>query len=60
VGLVAAIAIAPGLLMCLIGLVTVVFGGIGAAIGAFGLFLLVIGGVIDAIIITKAMSLDDI
>jgi len=60
VGLVAAIAVAPGLLLCLIGLLTLIFGGVGAAIGAFGLFLLVIGGAIDAIIITKAMSLDDI
>jgi hypothetical protein len=60
VGLVAAAVAAPGLLLCLIGLLTLVFGGVGAAIGGVGLFLLVIGLVIDAILITKAMSLDDI
>ncbi len=60
VGLVAAIIAAPGLLLCLLGLLTLVFGGVGAAIGAFGLFLLVIGIVIDVVIISKAMSLDDI
>ena len=60
VGLVAAALAAPGLLLCLIGLLTLVFGGLGAVIGGFGLFLLVVGLAIDAIIITKAMSLDDI
>ena len=60
VGLVAALIAAPGLLLCMLGLLTLIFGGVGAAIGAFGLFLLVIGIVIDVVIISKAMSLDDI
>ena len=59
VGLVAALIAAPGLFVCLVGLLTLLLG-IGAAIGGFGLILLVIGLVIDAIIVFKAMSLDDI
>jgi predicted RNA-binding Zn-ribbon protein involved in translation (DUF1610 family) len=59
VGLVAALIAAPGLVLCLIGLLTLLLG-VGAAIGGFGLFLLVIGLVIDAVLVFKAMSLDDI
>jgi ribosomal protein L37E len=60
VGLVAAVLAAPGLFLCLVGLLTLVFGGVGAAIGAFGLFLLIIGVAIDAVMISKALSLDDV
>jgi predicted RNA-binding Zn-ribbon protein involved in translation (DUF1610 family) len=59
VGLVAALIAAPGLLLCLLGLLTLLIG-VGFGIGGLGLILLLIGGVIDAIIIAKAMSLDDI
>jgi hypothetical protein len=45
--------------LCLLGLFTLLIG-VGFGIGGIGLFLLIIGGVIDAIIIAKAMSLDDI
>jgi DNA-directed RNA polymerase subunit RPC12/RpoP len=59
VGLVAAAIAAPGILLCLLGLFTLLIG-VGFGIGALGLVLLVIAGVIDAVIIAKAMSLDDI
>jgi predicted RNA-binding Zn-ribbon protein involved in translation (DUF1610 family) len=59
VGLVAAAIAAPGLLLCLLGLFTLLIG-IGFGIGGLGLVLLLVAGVIDAIIIAKAMSLDDI
>jgi hypothetical protein len=59
VGLVAAAIAAPGLLLCLLGLFTLLIG-VGFGIGGLGLVLLLAGGVVDAIIIAKAMSLDDI
>lgn len=52
--------LAPGLLLSLLGLLTLVFGGVGAIIGGFGFFLLVIGVVIAVIILRQAMSMDDL
>lgn len=51
--------LAPGFLLGLIGLGTVVFAGIGVPIAAVGFVLLVIGLVITAIIFRKAQGLDD-
>ena len=59
IGLVRALIVAPGLLLCLLGLLTLLIG-VGFGIGGLGLVLLLIGGVIDAVIIAKAMSMDDI
>ncbi len=50
----------PGLLLGLIGLITIPFGGIGAAIGLFGFILLVIGVVIGIILLRKAYQFDDV
>ncbi len=51
--------LAPGFLLGLIGLGTVVFAGIGVPIAAVGFVFLVIGLVITAIIFRKAQGLDD-
>jgi predicted RNA-binding Zn-ribbon protein involved in translation (DUF1610 family) len=58
--LVVAALLAPGVLLGLLGLVTLVFAGLGAAIGGFGFILLVIGIVIAVIIVLNAMKMDDI
>jgi hypothetical protein len=58
--LVIAALLTPGLLLGLIGLITIPFGGIGAAIGIFGFLLLVIGVVIGIIILRKAYQFDDV
>jgi len=60
VWLVIAALLAPGVLLGLLGLLTLLLGGVGAVIGGFGLFLLVIGMIISLVILRKAMSLDDI
>jgi hypothetical protein len=60
VWLVIAALLAPGVLLGLVGLLTLLFGGVGAVIGGFGLFLLAIGMIIAFVILQKAMSLDDI
>jgi hypothetical protein len=52
--------LAPGLLLSLLGLLTLIFGGVGAVIGGFGFFLLVVGVVIAVIILRQAMSMDDL
>ncbi len=58
--LVVAALLAPGVLLGLLGLVTLVFAGLGAAIGGFGFILLVVGIVIAVIIVLNAMKMDDI
>ena len=58
--LVVAAILSPGVLFCLMGLVTIPFAGIGIGIGAFGFVLLVIGFIIALVLYKKAQELDDI
>jgi hypothetical protein len=58
--LVIALLLAPGLLLSLLGLLTIPFAGAGLAIGGFGFVLLVIGLVIGLILYGKANALDDL
>ena len=60
VWLVIAAILSPGLLLGIIGLITIPFVGIGAVIGILGFILLVIGIVIGFILFQKANELDDI
>lgn len=60
VWLVISALLAPGLLLALIGVLTILFGGIGALFGGIGFFLLVVGLIISAILLRKAMGMDDI
>ncbi len=60
VGLIAGAIAAPGLLLSLAGLLTLWLGGVGAAIGGVGLFLLLLAVVIDAVILVQALRMDDI
>ncbi len=55
-----ALLLAPGLILGLIGLVTILFGGIGVIIGTAGFILLLIGAVASFILWKKADSLDDL
>lgn len=59
VWLVFAALLAPGVLLGLIGLITIPFGGIGAAFGFLGFLLLVIGVVTGIVILRKAFKFDD-
>ncbi len=59
VWLVIALLLGPGVLLGLIGLVTIPFGGAGLGIGGFGFILLVIGVVMSVILYQKAGALDD-
>jgi len=52
--------LAPGLLLGLLGLVTIPLAGIGIVIGGVGFLLLVIGLVISFILFRKADALDDL
>jgi DNA-directed RNA polymerase subunit RPC12/RpoP len=58
--LVIALLLAPGLLLSLLGLLTIPFAGAGLAIGGFGFVLLVIGLVIGLTLYSKANALDDL
>lgn len=58
--LVIALLLTPGLILGLIGLVTIPFAGIGLAIGGVGFILLIIGVVIGFIIWRQAEALDDV
>jgi hypothetical protein len=58
--LVIALLLTPGLLLGLLGLLTIPFAGAGLGIGGFGFILLVIGLVIGFILYNKANSLDDL
>ena len=58
--LVIALLVAPGLLLGLLGLLTIPFAGAGLGIGGFGFVLLVIGLVIGLILYNKANALDDL
>ncbi|MFM8322603.1 MAG: hypothetical protein ACKOC5_16955 [Chloroflexota bacterium] len=52
--------LAPGVLLGLLGLITIPLGGVGLGIGAFGFVLLAIGVGIAIAIYTKANAMDDI
>jgi len=60
VWLVIAGILSPGLLLCLVGVITVLLGGVGIIIGGLGFVLLVIGIIISAVIGKKAAEMDDI
>ncbi|MFN2194641.1 MAG: hypothetical protein ACK2UW_00785 [Anaerolineales bacterium] len=60
VWLVIALCLIPGGLLGILGLLTLLFGGIGAVIGGIGFFLLVIGLVIAFIIFQQAQAMDDL
>ena len=55
-----ALILSPGIISGLIGLVTILFGGIGVIFGTMGFFLLLIGAVASYILWKKADSLDDL
>ena len=59
VWLVIAALLAPGIILGLLGLVTLPLAGVGIPIGGVGLFLLIVGLVIGIIILVKANQLDD-
>jgi hypothetical protein len=59
VWLVIAALLAPGIILGLLGLVTLPLAGVGIPIGGVGLFLLIVGLVIGFIILVKANQLDD-
>ena len=50
----------PGILLGIIGLITLMFAGIGVLIGGFGFVLLIIGIVISVLVFQKAQGLDDV
>ena len=50
----------PGLFLGLVGLLTIVFGGVGVIIGGVGFVLLVIGLVFGFIFLREAHSMDDL
>jgi hypothetical protein len=58
--LVIAALLAPGLILGLIGLLTIPLAGAGVLIGGLGFILLVIGLILSAILYQKAQALDDL
>lgn len=60
VWLVVGALLTPGLLLALIGAITLLLGGVGALIGGVGFVLLLIGVVISVVILRQATSMDDI
>ena len=60
VWLVIAGIISPGLLLCFVGVITVLLGGVGIIIGGLGFVLLVIGIIISVVVGMKAAEMDDI
>jgi hypothetical protein len=60
VWLAAGLLLAPGLVLGLIGLFTILLGGVGVAVGGAGFVLLAIGLVISAILLKQAYAMDDI
>lgn len=59
VWLAVAALLAPGLLLGLFGLITLLLGGIGVGVGGVGFVLLIIGLVIAILIFRQAQSMDD-
>lgn len=60
VWLVIGLCLLPGSAMGLIGLLTLLLGGVGAVIGGIGFFLLVVGLVISFVIFQQAQKMDDL
>jgi hypothetical protein len=60
VWLMIAAVLLPGVALGLIGIVTLLFAGVGVLIGGFGFLLLIIGLVFSIIIFQKAQGLDDV
>ncbi len=58
--LVVAVLLAPGVTLGLLGIITLALAGIGAAIGAIGFFLFIIGLAVSLVILVQANKLDDI
>lgn len=52
--------LAPGLLLGVIGVITLIFGGLGLFVGIIGLILLVIGLIISFNLVTRALQMDDV
>lgn len=50
----------PGVVLGLIGLLTLLLGGVGIVIGGFGFFLLIIGLVVSFVIFQQAQKMDDV
>jgi len=57
--LVIAALLAPGILLGLLGLITIPIGGVGVGIGILGFILLIIGLVVSFILYNKAQAIDD-
>ncbi|MDM8520117.1 hypothetical protein QUF64_08725 [Anaerolineales bacterium HSG6] len=54
------VMVTPGILLCLMGIATLIFGGVGLPIGIVGFILLVLGIVGVAWLVGQANALDDI
>jgi hypothetical protein len=52
--------LAPGLIVGIAGLITLIFGGLGLFIGLIGFILLVIGLVISFNLVRTALAMDDV
>ena len=52
--------LAPGLLLGVIGVITLIFGGLGLFVGILGFILLVIGLIISFNLVTRALRMDDV
>lgn len=55
-----AVLLSPGILLGLLGLITIPFAGIGVAIGGFGFILLIIAVVVSIVIYNQAARMDDV
>ena len=51
--------LAPGLILGIIGLITLIFGGLGLFIGIIGFILLIIGLIVSMKLVTTAQGMDD-
>ena len=60
VALASAAALAPGVLLSILGLITLIFGGLGVVIGGVGFVLLIIGLGITIYLVQSALKLDDV
>jgi len=52
--------LSPGMFLGVIGIITLIFGGIGILIGGAGFFLLIVGLIISFFILRDAQAMDDI
>ena len=51
--------LAPGLILGIIGLITLIFGGLGLFIGIIGFILLIVGLIVSVKLVTTAQGMDD-